>query len=59
MSDMEASKKLIVNLEVGDYDDLGDDRIKPSQLRILLQKRPDIASLLHSCLKDEGISSST
>ena len=55
MTDGEPQKKQVVNLEVGDYDDLGDDRIKPSQLRALLQNRPDIASLLHTCMKDAGV----
>jgi hypothetical protein len=51
-----AARRIIVDID--DDADLGDDRIKPSALRLLLQNRPDIASLLHACVLEEGLESS-
>jgi hypothetical protein len=51
-----AARRIIVDID--DDADLGDDRIKPSALRLLLQNRPDMASLLHACVLEEGLESS-
>lgn len=40
---------------INDGDDLGDERIKPSQLRKLLQAKPDISALLFKCIIEEGL----
>lgn len=48
-------KRVIIDID--DDADLGDERIKPSALRLLLQNRPDIASLLHACVLEEGLES--
>jgi hypothetical protein len=34
---------------------LGDERIKPQQLKKLLQARPDLATLLYQCVLEEGL----
>lgn len=47
-----------VLIDIDDDADLGDDRIRPSALRQLLQNRPDIASLLHACVVEENLDSS-
>ena len=53
MLDDSHRSRVVVDIE--DDADLGDDRIKPSALRVLLQNRPDIASLLHACVLEEGL----
>jgi hypothetical protein len=42
-------------LDIQETEHLGDDRIKPSQLRQLLLLRPDISTLLKECIDDEGL----
>mmetsp|Transcript_28979 Transcript_28979/g.53860 ORF Transcript_28979/g.53860 Transcript_28979/m.53860 type:complete len:480 (+) Transcript_28979:163-1602(+) len=45
----------LVTVRIKDSDNLGDDRIKPTQLRKLLQHKPDLAQLLFDCVVDEGL----
>mmetsp|Transcript_6826 Transcript_6826/g.6130 ORF Transcript_6826/g.6130 Transcript_6826/m.6130 type:complete len:441 (+) Transcript_6826:27-1349(+) len=42
-------------LDIEEFDDMGDPRIKPLELKRLLQRRPDIAMILYDCIKEEGI----
>jgi hypothetical protein len=49
------SRQSQVVLNINDHEQLGDDRIKPAQLRQLLNMRPDIAMLLKECIDDEGL----
>lgn len=44
-----------MQINIEDYDDVGDERIQPSQLRRLLQNRPDLSKLLYTCIEEEGL----
>jgi hypothetical protein len=46
---------LNVSVFINDTDDLNDERIKPHQLRKLLQSRPDLSALLYECVVEEGL----
>lgn len=45
----------VISVMISDSDYLGDDRIRPSDLRKLLYRRPEIAGILYDCLVEEGI----
>ena len=44
-----------VIVRIRDTDNLGDERIKPTVLRKLLQLKPDLAQLLFDCVEEEGL----
>lgn len=46
---------LMLQINIEDNDDVGDERIQASQLRRLLMNRPDLSKLLYSCIEEEGL----
>ena len=49
----EAHRKVIV--DIYDEEDLGDDRLTPETLRLLLESRQDLAIMLYECAIEEGL----
>ena len=52
---VEAEGGVRFRINIEDTDFVGDERIQPSQLRRLLQNRPDLSKLLYSCIEEEGL----
>ena len=50
-----AHRKVIV--DIYDEEDLGDDRLTPETLRLLLESRQDLAIMLYECAIEEGLTS--
>ena len=44
-----------VFIDIHDDDDLGDDRIDPHLLKLMLRERPELANLLYDCAEEEGL----